>query len=216
MTTPEPPPLIVGVAEVARRLRLPQPLGEDAYWRVEQALRDAQADLEAYLGRPVTPTRHTQTGTIESWDGWKLDNYPVLSIDDVVPELDTDGQATGRYNVTYTAGLDGRAGVELEPLRRYVRAHAMYMADVQDLARQTNPNAGRQVKSLSVDGQSVTYEASPTAAPSGQPGTPGALPTLASCDRWRIAGRRVFQRRTRFCLWPYDLTDSWNRGRGDW
>jgi hypothetical protein len=59
-----------------------------------------------------------------------------------------------------------------------------------------------------VDGQSVTY-ANAYASGAGAPGSgaPGALPTLKSCDRWRIAGRRVHQRPTSYGAyepWPYD------------
>jgi hypothetical protein len=179
-------------------------LDEDDRWTLEQALLDAQADLEAYLGRPITPRAYTETGLIRhlSPDEWELSNYPLVAVTDVAAEMDEDGP-TGFYTVEYTAGLDGANDPDLVPLRRFVRAHAMYSTDVRALYRRLSPEASRMVTAMSVEGQSVTY--SDTYAASGQPGAPGTLPTLASCDRWRLSGRRVFQRRTpRFRnVWDY-------------
>lgn len=205
--------LIVPVTDVARRLGLTLPLDDDDAWLIEQALIDAQSDLEAYLGRPVTPQTFTETGLIRfpEPDPWQLANYPVVAITTVTPETHLDGQPTGRFTVTYVAGLDGADDPELEPLRRFVRTHAIYSPDIRALYRRLAPEQARQVASLSVEGQAVTY--TDTFAASGQPGAPGTLPTLASCDRWRIAGRRVFQRRTPrwrddwYREWPYEV--SW-------
>ncbi len=184
------------VSQVARRLGLQQPLEEDDRWLVEQALIDAQSDLEAYLGRPVTPQSWTETGLVRfpDPDRWDLVNSPVVEIVSETAELDEDGVATGAWTVAYTAGLDGAGDPVLEPLRRYVRTAALYAPEVRALFRRLAPEAARQVVSLSVEGQSVTY--ADTYAASGKPGELGSPPLLASCDRWRVAGRRVFQRRT--------------------
>ncbi len=200
--------LIVPVTDVARQLGLPQPLGEDDRWLIERAIGDAQSDLEAYLGRAATPQTYTETGLIEYTNGWRLQNAPVLSVTSATPENDTSGQPTGLYTVVYVAGLDGAADPELEPLRRFVRTHAIYSTDVQALFRRVAPERARLVEQSSVEGQSVTY--ADTYAVTGEPGSgsPGALPTLASCDRWRIAGRRVFQRPTPYVEpWPWEYHD---------
>lgn len=198
-------PLVVKVDEVARRLGLPQPLEETDRWIIEQALTDAQADLEAYLGRSVTPATYTQTGMWPVNGQYDLPQYPVISIVSTTPEVEpATGMTTGTFTVTYIAGLDAENDPTLEPIRRFIRTHATYSPEVQALFRRLAPEEARRVMSLGVEGQNVTYadtyqvDANATAT-----GMPGALPTFKSCDRWRLAGRRVVQGRTRGDrLWP--------------
>jgi hypothetical protein len=207
------PALIAQPAEIARRLGVSQPLEEDDRWLLEAALIDAQADLEAYLGRAVTPRtyvdEHVRRREWPGADEWKLANAPIVSITSAVEETDTDGAPTGLYRVTYVAGLDGANDPELEPLRRYVRTHAIYSPGVQAWYRRTAPDLARTVTSVAVEGQSVSWSDNfPSPVPGQQAGQeagaarPGSLPTLASCDRWRVAGRRVFQRETPPPRWP--------------
>jgi hypothetical protein len=215
------PTLIVQPAEIARRLGVSQPLEEDDRWLLEAALIDAQSDLEAYLGRAVVPRtyvdEHVQRYVGPGADDWRLANWPVVSIAEVTEEEDTDGSPTGLWRVTYVAGLDGAADPELEPLRRYVRVHAIYSPGVQAWYRRTAPDLARTVTSVSVEGQSVSWSDNfPPPLPGQMAGkeagqtAPGSLPTLASCDRWRIAGRRVFQRTTPPPRWPYrDWAYEW-------
>jgi len=197
--------LIVPVEDVARRLGIPQPLEEEDRWRIEQALLDAQADLEAYLGRPVTPHTYTESGLWPVYPGkYRLSHHPVIEIVSQVPETYPDGTPTGMWTVTYVAGLDGASDPELEPLRRWVRTHAMYSPDVQSLWRRLRPDLAQRITSISVEGQGITYgDTYAVDASASEKGLPGALPSLSTCDRWRLARRRVVQPATRVAVWPY-------------
>lgn len=198
--------LVVTPEEVARRLGLEQPLDEHDLWLVEEAIRDAQADLEAYLGRPVTAQTYTETHMLPVGGGYDLTYWPVIEIVSTTAETDPDtGMPTGYFTVVYRAGLDGVADPELAPIRRFVRTHAMYSETVQGLFRRLAPEAARKVSSLGVEGQNVTYvDAYATSANASELGLPGGLPTFKSCDRWRLAGRRVYQGPTRSQdPWPY-------------
>jgi hypothetical protein len=203
---------VVSADEVARRLRLQQPLTEDVRWAIDQAIWDAQADVEAYLGQPVTPTTFIETGLVAWPGGWQLTNAPLISIVAVTAETDPDsGVPTGLYTVEYTAGIDAINDPTLAPIRRYVIAHAKYSPEVQLLLAEESPAPARRVASLTAEGQSVTYEADPDTDSQPGSGAPGALPLLSSLDRWRIAGRRVFQRPTdpaSIGAWPYDYYRS--------
>ncbi|MFC6883355.1 hypothetical protein [Actinomadura yumaensis] len=222
MTTPEPPtPLIVSADDVAVRARLPTPLPAVHRMLIEAAIRDAQEDLEGYLGRPLSPRTYTDSGVWPNpGGGWTLTHDRVLEVLTAVPEVwPGSGEQTGMFTVTYRAGLDAANDPELAPIRRFVRAHAQYSPEVQRLAREVVPDAGRVAKSASTDGQSATWEADvPTPAPGS--GVAGELPTKASCDRWRIAGRRVSQRPGVTLPWPYDRPGplAWvpPRGWGWW
>lgn len=205
--------LVVTVEEVARRLGLQQPLCESDRWIIEQSLVDAQSDLEAYLGQSVTPETYTETGQREHWNGWHLEHHPILSVTSITPELDGEGHQTGRYTVVYVAGLDALSDPEMEPIRRFIRTSAMFSPGVQALYRRLDPAGARKVTTLSVEGQSVTYtDTYAVDAQATQLGLPGALPSLVSCDRWRLAGRRVHVARTNLGEpWPYERYGHWWR-----
>lgn len=193
--------LVVEAEQVARTLRIPLPLTEDDRWTIEQAVMAAQADVEGYLKRPITVRMFTSTGRRRyirphyRWP-WVLAQTPVMSVVSVTPELDEDGDPTGLYTVVYTAGLDAASDSDLQPIRRYVLVAAVYDPQVQALLRRTDLAASRKVTSLSVDGQSVTYsDVYDTSKAAPGSGAPGAVPTLASLDRWK-AGRGAYQRRS--------------------
>jgi hypothetical protein len=201
--------LVVQPEQIARRLGLPQPLDERDRWLIEQAITDAQADLEAYLGRPITAQTYTETGMLPVNGQYVLTYWPVIAITSTTAETDSDtGAPTGLYTVVYTAGLDGVTDPELEPLRRFVRTHTLYSETVQGVLRRLMPESARKVASLGVEGQNVTYADVYTVAGNAtELGLPGALPTFKSCDRWRLAGRRVVQPLTRAAeSWPYETT----------
>lgn len=172
---------------------------------VEQAILDAQATVEGYLGRAVLPRQFTELHLLPGADGaWPLTHEPVLSVDTITVETDPIyGQPTDYYTVTYTAGLDAANDPELGPIRTYVARAAAADPAVQALAREKNPSTGRVVQSVTVEGQAVTYAtAPPPAVPAA--GAPGSPITLKHLDRWRLAGRRVYQRPGRAAPpWPY-------------
>lgn len=208
--------LIVEAAEIARRLGVPLPLDPEDQWLIEEAIRDAQAGLEAYLGRAVVPRAYTDTGVrryaAAPPDQWRLSHWPVQSVTSVTEETDDDGYPTGLFTVEYVAGLDGANDPELAPLRRYVRAAAIYSPELRSWYRRVAPELARHITSLGVEGQNVTF--SDAYAPPGgggdEAGGVGSPPTLQSCDRWRIAGRRVSQRRTPRPSWPWrDWAYEW-------
>lgn len=213
---PDPPalPLIVSADQVARTLGIPLPLDEDTRWSIEQAIADAQADVAAYLGYDaLTPTTRAQEHLVAWMGGYDLTYHPVIEIISETPETDPEtGSLTGLFTVVYRAGLNAAEDPAQEPIRRYVRAHAANAPTVQALARKLAPQLPREIVSLSVEGQSVTYTGRDNSATAPGSGFPGSLPGLAALDRWRVAGRRVARRRTTpadFAPWPYDY--AWRR-----
>ena len=133
--------------------------------------------------------------------------------------------------MVYVAGLNARDDEELSPIKRFIRIHAMYDPAVQILFRGLRGDIATRVMSGSVQGQSATLaDAYPTpgggsmrspAAVTAQLSMPGAPPTLQTCDRWRLAKRRVHQRRTRpgdAAPWPHDLPaeGAWDELGGMW
>ncbi|MEV8634262.1 hypothetical protein AB0395_21665 [Streptosporangium sp. NPDC051023] len=210
------PVLIVSVSDVARHLRIGEPWNEDDRWLIQQAIFDAQTDLEAYLGRPITPRLYTQKGLwpISSHPhGYVLAYTPVIAVLSATPET-FEGQSTGRYTVTYTAGLDAANAPDLEPMRRLVRAHAMASPVLRDLAQRLGAASARVPQSVAVEGQSVTYADEKNASQAEQGDrAAGSLPTFATCRQWRIAGRRAHQMPSQYSApWPYDR----NTYTGQW
>ncbi|MBM0201913.1 hypothetical protein JNW90_01420 [Micromonospora sp. STR1s_5] len=188
MTAPVEQPLVVDVAEVARRAGL-NAEDEQITQAVTDAIRDATVDAEGYLGYPLVPLEITETGLEPGWDGsWVLREEPVASIVQVTAELDGQLQPTGLYSVTYRWGRDARE-VEFAPIRRWITASAAYAHPSIRLLADAGGHR-RRVKSVSAEGQSVSYESSPPAA--GAP-TVG-VPPMSTMDRWRLAGRRVYTR----------------------
>ena len=201
--------LIIQADTVARLAGLPRPLDTDGQWLVEQAILDAQSDVTAYLGRPITPLIATennlwpQSATLSLTDPrqWLLCNRPVIEVLTTDEETD-DPFPFGTYTVTYTYGLNAVIDPQMEPIRRWIRAAAVASPEVASVWMSVDPSGGggRVINSLSAEGQSVSYGAVtvPGAGAGGGAagsGAPGAVPLLSTLDRWRVAGRRVFQRR---------------------
>jgi hypothetical protein len=204
-------PLVVQPETVARNLGFSLPLDEADRRLLAEAILDAQSDVEAYLGCPVTVRQFTQRGVWPAYGtDWVLDEEPVTGIVSYTPEVNpVTGQATGAWTVVYTAGLDGASDSELLPIRRFVKTHAFYAPQVQAWFRRVAPQLAREVNRVSVEGQEVAYDR--VFATTDQPGSgaPGTLPTLKSLDKWKRAGRRVYQRPTwpgEASPWPYDDT----------
>lgn len=205
MTTPTLG-LIIQADTVARLAGLTRPLSDDDQWLVEQAILAAQADVTAYLGQPITPLIATENGlypqyaTLSLSDSrqWVLARGPLIEI------LTTDAETvypfpTGTYTVTYTYGLNVVTDPQLAPVRRWITASVLASPELSSLYATSDPVGSRLVSSLSAEGQSVSYGAVkvPAASVAGAAGSgaPGSVPLLSSLDRWRVARRRVFQRR---------------------
>lgn len=193
---PEDDRLIVSPEALAVSMRIPLPIDDDSREILTSAILAAQSDVVAYLGRPILPQQYVEKGVWPNGDEWALcipDNDPLVKVISAVPEDDY-----GTYTVTYIAGIDAKTGAEYEPIRRYVLAHAANLPESLRLWRFIVKPKGA-IKSSSTEGQSVSYE-TPTLGGGGAAGSgsPGALPTLSSLDKWRVAGRRVWQGRTHF------------------
>ncbi len=190
-TPPESPPLAVHPEDVARRIGLTVPLEPDQWWALTEAIRDVQGDVERYLRRPVTPRTYVDRGLWPNRAGWAYSHEPVLRVLTVDAETDPlTGAVTGLFTVTYVAGIDAAADPEYRAIYTYIARHSA----AHDLVAPLAPLSARQVSSLSVDGQSVTYANTAAAGAGDAGGGPSsALPTLKSLERWRPT--LVFQRR---------------------
>lgn len=188
-------PLVVPVERIAKRLGLDVPLDDTSEAIITDAILSAQAEVEGYLGRNITPMQFIQRGAIAYADGWHLSEPKVLTVDLVVPEVDPiDGSPTGRYTVTYTAGIDARSA-QYGVIQRYVYNAALGDPEVARLWQAKQGAAAKRERNVSVEGQSISYDyLTPTGVERAGSGGGSAAPTLASMDRWRLAGRRVFQR----------------------
>ncbi|WP_371500294.1 hypothetical protein OG871_27550 [Kitasatospora sp. NBC_00374] len=178
--------LIVTEEDVARRLGYPVPVADEVRQRIETAIVDAQDALVAHLGRPLLPAEYTENGVHASPDGLVLRHTPVVTVLSATSEPNSPPGAFGfgapTYTVRYTAGIDARSNPETAPLRLWLRATACQHPLLADA-----PARQRRVSSASVEGQSVTYD---TAV---EPPALLAPPDLATTDRWRLRGRRVYQ-----------------------
>lgn len=188
---------MVPVEEVARRVRL-DPADDTVREVITTAILDAQAAVTAYLGQPITPQTYTDENRAPVPGQWHLRHRPVLEVLAVVAETDAAGEPTGLYSVTYRAGLDAETDPALDPIRRYVAQHASLDENVLRLVRKTDPGWDRRTSSVTVEGQSVSYEtirpgdtgAASAPKPAVASVAPGAPMTLQMLDYWRVAGRR--------------------------
>ena len=191
---------LVEVEAVAARLGLDATALTPAQLdQIEAAIEDSEARVEMYLARPLIARTEVVTGLYPSY-GYDLSDYrawPQVAerFDDrydvvaVAPAADGDD---GRFDVTFSVGIDVAGDPEFEPILRFIRQDAT--AGLR--ADPTLPGVARLVKTVSADGQSVTYDA-PTGADAA-----GAAMTLAVLNRWRR--RAAYQRRSvPLTPWPY-------------
>lgn len=176
------PPALVHPDDLARRLGLDLPLTGDVSWALREAIAAVQSDVEVYLGRPLVAEKHVTTSVPPGTPYTALPGQPVHAILSTVP----DGH--GGYTVTYIAGPDLSAA-GLTAVRRYVLARAALDPDVTRLV----PSGKREITSVSVEGQSVSFK--PVGGVSIENLPPEQqVPQLTSLERYKRRG--VFQRRT--------------------
>ncbi|MFE0058664.1 hypothetical protein [Streptomyces sp. NPDC059003] len=183
---------LVGSPEaVADALSIPLPLTSTQRSTYEAEIRGAQADVVAYLNRPLVPTATTLRGiTPHRTDALDdIDAWPV-GLDDFAEVITYRANSDGTYDVDLLVGLNG---AQEESVVRYVVAHA---AESVRQRSGVGSGTGRRVSSVSAEGQSISYESAPTT------GQAGALPTINSLNRLR---RLVFQPLSRppRAPWPY-------------
>lgn len=185
VTTPE---------QVADHLGTPLPLPVDLREEYLGAIEEAQADVEAYLGRRLVPQAMTLTGVVPC-PGIPLTDaraWPLPpTVNDTVMVTACSPLPDGSYRVDVLVGLDGAA---TKPIRRFVAAHA-----AEALRTRSPSGEGRRVSSVSADGQSVSYEAS------ARPGEPGALPVIESLRRYRRAAVYQSRRGAHAPMLPYGV-----------
>lgn len=194
--------LVVSPEALAVRLGVPLPLDDEQREQLAGAVLDAQADVEGYLGRPILPTivreRRSWPGPWEAKTGWFIRSLNEAEV------LDGNGQPTGYWDWTYLAGLNARDDQLLRPIRRLLLAHAAMQDDAVRLWSSVGSGSSgdgtgaKRVKSLSTEGQSVSYEYGRPGSGSGGGSsgseTVGGPVKWSSIDAWRINGRRVYQR----------------------
>ncbi|MEU3455585.1 hypothetical protein ABZ671_18590 [Micromonospora sp. NPDC006766] len=200
MTSPLPP-LIVPVDRVARLAGL-DPADEQVQFAVEAAIRAATVAAEGHLRRFVSPLQLTQRGVRALPAGWPLQHTPTRIVS-VTAETGGAGEETGYYTVVYETGLDAR-----EPQYGAIREWVAAAAQVHPAVRRLVGSSGREVRSVSAEGQSVSYEPIPGAAAAPTAG----VPPMSSMDMWRSADGLAWQRPDsevsvpgEAATWPYVL-----------
>ncbi|MEW1700106.1 hypothetical protein ACIQCR_17110 [Streptomyces sp. NPDC093249] len=186
--------LVASPEAVADALGAPLPLASVQRAAYEREIRNAQADVAAYLNRPLVPTATTVRGTYPRAQG-PLDDVRAwpMTIDDIAEVVSYRATSDGAYDVDLLVGLHG---AREEGVVRYVVAHA---AEAVRQRTDQSGGPGRRVSSVSAEGQSVSYEAAPSA------GQAGAPPSISSMSHLR---RLVFQPLSRppRAPWPYSPT----------
>lgn len=191
--------LAVSPESLADTLGIPLPITAAQRDELARVIIGAQADVEAYLGRPVVPEVFTERQLWPMGGGWRLANSPVVEVLAEAAEVDQDGRETGYWTVTYRAGLNVRDDRTYGPIQRVIVAHAAEQPAAVRMWREHGYGAGggdRRVRSVGAEGQSVSYEyMTPSGQSTAAAGSVGGPVLWKTIDRWRIAGRRVFTRK---------------------
>ncbi|MFE2723904.1 hypothetical protein [Kitasatospora sp. NPDC059327] len=185
--------LVTSPEAVADHAGIPLPLTEAQRDGLRTAIEDAQADVEAYLSRPLVP-RLAMLNSVRPAPGMDLGSWQAWAHCGPDDDFTVDGwtaRPDGTYDVRLRVGLDGAAE---RPIRRYVTAHAA--ETIRNTPASGSGASGRRVSSLSAEGQSISYEAAPSA------GQPGALPVLVTLDGYRQPPVYV-RPRPAAAPWPY-------------
>lgn len=135
---------------------------------VLEALYDAQADVEAHCGQPIPARTAVEDAAEDGRGGWVLANDPLTVVS-------SEPLPDGRWRVTYRYGRDDDRAVRAA--RRYVKAAAL-------AALRDGGTVARGVRSVSVEGQAVSYDA----AGSGDAALAGGPVSIKTLDRFRRVG----------------------------
>lgn len=164
--------LIVSADVVGRKLGLTTLTGPQREV-IEDEILDAQDAVVGHLGRPIAPEESVRTELspkhgedLMSWRAWGLLFDDEFTVKSAVQD------EKGTYTVTFLVGLDG---TKVRAIARYVRAHAVEAVRLNS----SNQMGERAITSMSAEGQSLAFESTKIAA-----GDAGALPTLASLDKY--------------------------------
>jgi hypothetical protein len=192
--------LIASAEQVADELGVPLPLTATQREKYRDDIAKAQADVSAYLKRPLIPAPKTLRDVTPTPFHALTDPraWPLPPVDDVVTVVSYEQSAEGTYTVRLLIGLDAAAE---DPIVSYVIAHA---AERIRNRPGDDTGSGRRVTSVTAEGQSISYDATPAA------GQTGALPTIDSLSgfrkqlyrpiavtpatQWPYGGRRLFRR----------------------
>lgn len=194
MSSPEPTP----AEQLARRMGIKEP-DADLLEALDDALDDAVAEVEGYLGRSITPVQKVAYGCWPVPGGWDLIGVTgtLRRIVSAVPEVWPDtGLESGTFTVTYEVGLDYLVDADVRPIRRYVQAAAAnnpmllaYLSRTGERGEIKSVNVSTEGQSKSVTYSTLSYGGGGTAGADA----PGALPSRSTLDRWRLANRHVHQ-----------------------
>ncbi len=179
--------LVVSPESVAVRLGVALPLTAEARETISAEIRSAMADVENYLNRPLIPTEVLIPDARPSWDvdlwDWDRAWWPYNSAgwrDEVSIVGWTGPDADGQYKLRVAVGMDGS---RVEAITRFVRLHA-----TESVRSNTAYGLGsREVRSLSAEGQSISYVDAPSGGGSGGSGAAaaGSMPTFDSLRRYK-------------------------------
>lgn len=205
---------LVAADAVGRDAGFTFPLVAAARDIITDAILLAQADVETYLRRALTPEIHSEVlvalgnpqvmatyipqvgrtlyrsfDNIHYYIGHPLRADDMISLMSAVPYVAPVGyyDFPNSYTVTYLAGFEAQ---KHNAVMRFITAHAAALSRNHPTALSSGW-VQRRVASKTLQGQSVTYESEAAAAKTM---TPGFLSTLDALKRFRRPGTAAFQR----------------------
>lgn len=174
------PQLLVTPDDVMSRVGV-DPEDTDLLLRAKRAILDAQADVEGYIRRGLFPVERTLPSvypvTSINWGLGDVRAWPdvLFMVQDVFTVVSSTPNGDGSFQLVVNVGLDG---LNESPIVRFVTRHAAETLRNDPVLFNT---VQKRVKSVSAEGQSLTYELGSMAE-----GDVGAPPKLSSLARYRI------------------------------
>ena len=201
-------PHVVTAEQIARKFRMELPLTPEMQSYIEEHIEDAEGDVQGYLRRPLTARTETLEGLLPrpggDLDDWKTWPQAVAQFDDhvTVDSYVVNAEDAEAFDVTFKVGLDVANDPELRPIKRWVIAAACEA--LRNAPEFAEAEVARRVRTVSADGQSVTYDTpSQSGGSDGGGRLPGAPPPIDTLSQWRRTS--VYTRpRPPTRAWPYD------------